>query len=68
MCYYQNHHGVMQRAVSVQRLHVLLQDVVPLHAQVNEASGLDLLSFPVEDVMTRCLVLDCCNQSFVMSH
>lgn len=57
----------MQRSVGVQSLHVVLDDVVPLHAQVNEASGLDLLSFSVEDVMPSCLVLDCCNQSFVMS-
>lgn len=54
----------MQRSVSVQRLHVVLDDVVPLHAQVDKASRLDLLSFPVEDVMPCCLVLDCCNQSF----
>lgn len=54
----------MQRAVSVQRLHVVLDNVVPLHAQVDEASGLDLFSFPVENVMPRRLVLDCCNQSF----
>lgn len=54
----------MQRSVSVQRLHVVLDYVVPLHAQVNEASGLDFLSFSIEDVMPGCLVLDCCNQSF----
>ena len=54
----------MQRSVSVQRLHVVLDDVVPLRAQVDKASRLDLLSFPVEDVMPCCLVLDCCNQSF----
>lgn len=57
----------MQRSVSVQRLRVPLDDVVPLHAQVDEASGLNLLSFSVENVMPRCLVLDCCNQLFVMS-
>lgn len=61
--YYQNHHGVVQRAVGVQSLHVVLDDVVPLHTQVNEAPGLDVLSLSVEDVMPGRLVLDCCNQS-----
>lgn len=56
----------MQRAISVQSLHVILDDVVPLHAQVNEAPGLHLLAFSVEDVMSCCLVLDSCNQSFVI--
>ena len=55
----------MQRSVRVQHLHLSLDDVVPLHAQVNEASGLDLVSFPIEDVMPCCLVLDCCNQSLL---
>lgn len=54
----------MQWSVCVQRLHVLLDDVVPLYAQVDEASGFDLLPFAVENVMPRRLVLDCCNQSF----
>lgn len=45
--YYQNHHWVMQRSVSVQRLAVPLDDVMPLHTQVNEASGLNLLSFSI---------------------
>lgn len=59
-CDYQNHYGVMQRPVSVQRLHILLNDVVPLYPQVDEASGLHLLCFPIENVMPRRLVLDCC--------
>lgn len=58
---YQNHHGVAQRSVGVQRFHVFLDAVVPLHAQIDEAPGLDLLSFAVEDVVARRLVLDRCN-------
>lgn len=57
----------MQRAIGLQRLYVALDDVMPFNAQVDEASGLDLLSFAVEDVMPRRLVLDCCNQSLVIS-
>lgn len=50
----------MQRSVRVHRLHVVLDDVVPLHSQVDEALGLGLLSFSVEDVMPCRLVLDRC--------
>lgn len=65
---YQNHHGVVQRPVGVHRLHIAIDDVVPLRAQVNEAPGPHLLAFPVEDVVSRRLVLDRCNKSVAMSH
>lgn len=65
---YQHHHGVMQWPVGVHRLHLAVGDVVPLHAQVNEVPGPHLLAFPVEDVVSRRLVLDRCNKSFAMSH
>ena len=59
---YQNHHRVVQGPVGVQRLHLLLDDVVPLHAQVDEAPGPRLLSPAVEDVVARRLVLDRCKE------
>lgn len=52
----------------MQRLHVPVHDVMPLHTQVNEAPGFELLSFPVENVMSRRLVLDGCNQLFRFSN
>lgn len=58
----------MQRPVGVHRLHVAVDDVVPLRPQVNEAPGPHLLAFPVEDVVSRRLVLDRCNKSVAMSH
>lgn len=58
----------MQRSISVQCLHIPLYDVVPLHTQVNEAAGLNLLPFSIQDVMPCCLVLDCCNQLVGISH
>lgn len=60
--YYQDQDGVVQRSVRVQHLHLVLEDVVPLHAQVDEAPGRRLLPPPVEDVVPRRLVLDRCNQ------
>lgn len=65
---YQNDHGVVQRSVCVQRLHVPVNDVMPLHTQVNEALGFELLSLPVEDVVSCCLVLDGCNQLLGFSY
>lgn len=65
---YQNDHGVVQRSVCVQRLHVPVNDVMPLHPQVNETLGFELVSFPVEDVVSCCLVLDGCNQSLRFSY
>lgn len=59
---YQNDHGVVQRSICVHCLHVPVNDVMPLHTQINETLGLELLSFPVEDVVSCCLVLDGCNQ------
>lgn len=57
---HQDHHGVVQRAISVHRLHLSVHDVMPLHAQVNEAPALHLLAFPIEDVVASSLVLDGC--------
>lgn len=52
----------------MQRLHVSVNDVMPLHTQVNETPGFELLSFPVEDVVSCCLVLDGCNQLLGFSY
>lgn len=56
--YDQDNDRVMQGSICVQHLHVVLDIIMPLHAQVNEAPGLHLLAFPVQNVMTSRLVLD----------
>lgn len=56
---HQHHHSIMQRSIRVQRFCAVLDAVLPLHAQIDEGSGSGLLPFPIQDIVSSSLVLDC---------
>lgn len=56
---HQHHHGVVQGSIRVQRFRAVLDAVLPLHTQIDEGAGSGLLPFPIQDIVSCSLVLDC---------